>query len=111
MRWIDGLEGEAAGRLPEAVHRYFRQGSAGGVSVAEAVEAWQAVRFRPRVLTDVTDVDLTTTVLGTPVSSPILVAPTTLQKQADPDGEAAMATGVAAAASLLGVSSNAGTPF
>jgi 4-hydroxymandelate oxidase len=111
VRWIDGLEGEAAGRLPEAVHRYFRQGSAGGVSVAEAVAAWQAVRFRPRVLTDVSNVDLTTSVLGTPVSSPILVAPTTLQKQADPDGEAAMATGVAAAGSLLGVTSNAGTPF
>jgi 4-hydroxymandelate oxidase len=111
MRWIDGLEAAAAEKLPEAVHRYFRQGSAGGISVGEATEAWSSYRFRPRVLTDVSTVDISTTVLGTPIDVPVLVAPTTLQRQADPDGESAMAAGVAAAGSVLGVSSNAGTTF
>ncbi|NEA34009.1 alpha-hydroxy acid oxidase [Streptomyces sp. SID13031] len=111
MRWIDGLEAAAGEKLPEAVHRYFRQGAAGGISVGEAVAAWSEYRFRPRVLTDVSTVDLTTTVLGVPVDVPVLVAPTTLQRQADPDGELAMAAGVGAAGSLLGVSSNAGTTF
>ncbi|MEV8374428.1 alpha-hydroxy acid oxidase [Kribbella sp. NPDC056861] len=111
MRWIDGLEAAAAEKLPEAVHRYFRQGSAGGISVGEATTAWSSYRFRPRVLTDVSTVDLSTTVLGTRVDVPVLVAPTTLQRQADPGGEAAMAAGVAAAGSVLGVSSNAGTTF
>lgn len=72
MRWIDGLEELAAGRLPEPVHRYFRQGSAGGISVAEAVDAWNAVRFRPQVLTDVSRIDLGTTVAGTPIDVPVL---------------------------------------
>ncbi|WP_410785795.1 alpha-hydroxy acid oxidase [Kribbella sp. C-35] len=111
MRWIDTLEGAAAEKLPEAVHRYFRQGSAGGVSVGEATSAWSAYRFRPHVLNDVSTVDLSTTVLGTPVDAPILVAPSTMQRLADPDGELAMARGVAAARSVLGVSSNAGTTF
>ncbi|WP_130384679.1 alpha-hydroxy acid oxidase [Kribbella sp. VKM Ac-2569] len=111
MRWIDTLEGAAAEKLPEAVHRYFRQGSAGGVSVAEATSAWSAYRFRPHVLNDVSAVDLSTTVLGTPVDAPILVAPSTMQRMADPDGELAMARGVGAAKSVLGVSSNAGTTF
>lgn len=111
MRWIDGLEELAAGRLPEPVHRYFRQGSAGGISVAEAVDAWNAVRFRPQVLTDVSRIDLGTTVAGTPIDVPVLVAPTTLQRQADPGGEAAMAAGTGAAGSLMVVSSNAGTTF
>jgi 4-hydroxymandelate oxidase len=111
MRWIDTLEGAAAEKLPEAVHRYFRQGSAGGVSVGEATSAWSAYRFRPHVLNDVSAVDLSTTVLGTPVDAPILVAPSTMQRQADPDGELAMARGVGAAKSVLGVSSNAGTTF
>ncbi|GAA2796350.1 alpha-hydroxy acid oxidase [Kribbella solani] len=111
MRWIDGLEGAAAEKLPEAVHRYFRQGSAAGVSVGEAVAAWSAYRFRPRVLNDVSSVDLKTTVLGVPVDAPILVAPSTMQRMADPDGEVAMARGVSAANSVLGVSSNAGTKF
>lgn len=111
MRWIDTLEGAAAEKLPEAVHRYFRQGSAGGVSVGEATSAWSAYRFRPHVLNDVSTVDLSTTVLGTPVDGPILVAPSTMQRLADPDGELAMARGVGAAKSVLGVSSNAGTTF
>ena len=111
MRWIDTLEAAAAEKLPEAVHRYFRQGSAGGVSVGEATAAWSAYRFRPRVLNDVSTIDLRTTVLGTPVDAPILVAPSTLHRMADPDGEVATARGVGAAGSVLGVSSNAGTTF
>jgi 4-hydroxymandelate oxidase len=111
MRWIDTLEAAAAEKLPEPVHRYFRQGSAGGVTAGEAVAAWSSYRFRPHVLTDVSTVDLRTTALGTPLDVPIMVAPTTLQRQADPAGERAMAEGVAAANSLLGVSSNAGTTF
>jgi 4-hydroxymandelate oxidase len=111
MRWIDTLQAAAAEKLPEPVHRYFRQGSAGGVSVGEATAAWSAYRFRPRVLNDVSTIDLSTTVLGVPVDSPILVAPSTLHRMADPDGEIAMARGVGAARSVLGLSSNAGTTF
>jgi 4-hydroxymandelate oxidase len=111
MRWIDSLEDAAAEKLPEAVHRYFRQGSAGGVSAGEATTAWSSYRFRPHVLNDVSTVDLGTTILGTPVDAPILVAPSTMQRMADPDGEIAMARGVGAAGSILGVSSNAGTTF
>ncbi|MEU0089519.1 alpha-hydroxy acid oxidase [Kribbella sp. NPDC006257] len=111
MRWIDTLEAAAAEKLPEPVHRYFRQGSAGGITAGEAVAAWGSYRFRPHILTDVSAVDLRTTVLGTPLDVPVMVAPTTLQRQADPAGERAMAEGVAAANSLLGVSSNAGTTF
>jgi 4-hydroxymandelate oxidase len=111
MRWIDTLEAAAAEKLPEAVHRYFRQGSAGGISVGEAVAAWSAYRFRPRVLNDVSTVESATTVLGTPVDVPVLVAPSTMQRMADPDGEIAMATGVGAANSIIGISSNAGTTF
>ncbi len=111
MRWIDTLEAAAAEKLPEPVHRYFRQGSAGGISAGEAATAWSAYRFRPRVLNDVSTVELGTTVLGTPVDVPVLVAPSTMHRMADPDGEVAMARGVGAANSLIGLSSNAGTTF
>jgi 4-hydroxymandelate oxidase len=111
MRWIDTLETAAAEKLPEPVHRYFRQGSAGGISVGEAAAAWSAYRFRPRVLNDVSTVEVGTTVLGTPIDVPVLVAPSTMHRMADPDGEVAMARGVGAANSLIGLSSNAGTTF
>ncbi|USQ78532.1 alpha-hydroxy acid oxidase [Ornithinimicrobium faecis] len=110
-RWLDALEGRAAEALPASVHRYIRQGSRDGVSAAEAVTAWRDLRFRPHVLTDVTHVQTAVTLLGTPVSAPIAVAPSTFQKAVHPDGELAMATATRDAGSLLVVSSNAGTPF
>lgn len=110
-RWLDGLEESARRHLSEAVHRYIRQGARHGVTAGEAVEAWQRLRFLPRVMQDVTGVDTSTTLLGTPVESPVAVAPTTLQRAAHPEGELAMARATAAAGSLMVVSSNAGRSF
>lgn len=97
--------------LAEPVARYIRQGSGDETSAAEAVAAWQAIRLRPHALCDVSGVALSTTLLGTAVRAPIAVAPSTFQRALDPRGEVAMAEGVAAAGSLLTVSSNAGSPF
>jgi len=43
-------------------------------------------RFRPRILVDVSKIDLTTTVLGFKISMPIMIAPTAMQKLAHPEG-------------------------
>jgi 4-hydroxymandelate oxidase len=110
-RWTDSLEGEAVARLPEPVRRYIQQGARSGVSAAEAVTAWDSARLLPRVLHDVSAVDLTTRMLGTELAAPIAVAPTTMQRAVYPEGETAMAEGVKAAGSLMCVSSNCGTPF
>ncbi len=110
-RWLDGLEEAATTRLPESVARYFRQGSRDGISAVEAVQAWRDIRVRPRVLRDVSSVGTAASLLGSRVDAPIAVAPTTLQRHADPAGECAMAAGVAAAGSLVCVSSNAGFRF
>jgi 4-hydroxymandelate oxidase len=81
------------------------------VTAREATAAWQALRFAPHVLRDVTTIDTTATVLGVPLRAPIAVAPTTLQRAVHPDGEVAMARATAAAGSLMVLSSNAGTRF
>ena len=67
-------------------------------------EAFSRFRFRPRVLVDVTEVATQTTVLGTPVSMPALVAPMAFQQIAHEEGEAAMARGAGAAGTLMCVS-------
>jgi 4-hydroxymandelate oxidase len=110
-RWIDGLEQEALRLLPEAVGRYFLQGSGDGVTAGEAEATWREIRFRPHVLRDVTTVDVAGSVLGTPLAASVAIAPTTLQRHADDDGEVAMARGASAAGSLVCVSSNAGSTF
>jgi 4-hydroxymandelate oxidase len=109
--WVDGLEEQARGLLPEAVFRYFSQGSGAGLSAAEACQAWEDMRFLPRVMRDVSKVSVSTTVLGTPLDVPVALAPTTLQRQAHPGGEVEMARGAANAGTLVCVSSNSGSTF
>src|SRR5882757_3973869 len=111
MRWMDGLAEQAATRLSPSVYQYFRRGAAAERTVSEAVAAWDRLRLRPHMLRNVSAVSTGTTVLGTEVSTPILVSPSSLQIQCDPRGEAATAAGVGAAGSLMCVTSNTGVPF
>jgi isopentenyl diphosphate isomerase/L-lactate dehydrogenase-like FMN-dependent dehydrogenase len=67
-------------------------------------EAFSEYRLRPRVLVDVSAVSTATTVLGTSVSMPALVAPMAFQQIAHEEGEVAMARGAAAAGTLMCVS-------
>ena len=109
--WLAGLEERARAELPGPVFEYVAQGARESVSAAEAVAAWRAIRFRPRVLRDVSSVDTSVDLLGTPSTVPWGVAPTTLQRAVHPDGELAMARGAAGAGAVMVVSSNAGTSF
>ena len=67
-------------------------------------EAFSRFRLRPRVLVDVSSVSTETTVLGTPVAMPALVAPMAFQQIAHEEGEVAMARGAGAAGTLMCVS-------
>ncbi len=110
-RFVDSLEEHAATLLPEPVFRYVQQGARTGVTAAEATRAWDRFRFLPSVMRDVTEVDTATSLLGTDATTPFAVAPTTMQRALNADGEVAMARGVAEAGSLMVVSSNAGSTF
>lgn len=45
------------------------------------------IRFRPRILIDVSKIDMATTILGFNISMPIMIAPTAMQKMAHPEGK------------------------
>jgi 4-hydroxymandelate oxidase len=98
------LEALAAQRLDPVALEYFARGSGDGRTLAENIAAWARLSLVPRVLRDVTTVNVATTVLGTPVTSPILVAPTAMQRFACDDGELATARGAAAAGTVMVVS-------
>jgi 4-hydroxymandelate oxidase len=57
------------------------------------------------VLVDVTSISTATSLLGTHVASPVMVAPTALHSMAHPDGEVATARGAAAAGACMVLSS------
>ena len=110
-RYADGLAERARARLSPEVYLYVSQGSGEGLSAGEAEQAWRDWRLRPRVLRDVTHVDLTAELLGTTYDLPVGIAPTTLHRAAHPDGEVATARGAAAAGVPFVLSSNAGSTF
>ena len=104
---VDDYEALARERVGEIGWEYIRGGAGDETTLRENVESFARWKLRPRVLVDVTAVDTGTTVLGTPVSMPILVAPTALQKFAHPDGEAATARAAARAGTIMTLSSSA----
>ncbi|MGI8461042.1 MAG: alpha-hydroxy acid oxidase, partial [Solirubrobacterales bacterium] len=80
---------------------YFAGGAGDERTLRDNVAAYEGWRLRPRMLVDVGGVDTSTTILGTPVSSPIGVAPVAFQRLAHPDGEPAMARAAASVGSLM----------
>jgi isopentenyl diphosphate isomerase/L-lactate dehydrogenase-like FMN-dependent dehydrogenase len=94
----------AAQKVDPKVWCYFEGGSGDEVSLRANAAAYGRWRFRPRMLVDVAGSSAATTVLGTPVSMPVLVAPFAMQRLLDPEGEVATARATAAAGTLLCVS-------
>ena len=105
------FEARAQELLPDYVQAYFHATAGSGASDAEGIADWSAIRFRPYALRDVSSIDTTTSVLGTPVDTPILIAPMAQQTAAHAEGEVAMARAAAAVGTLLGVSTNSAVPF
>ena len=91
----------AEATLEAGAFGYYAGGSGDELALGANVEAWRRLRLRPRVLVDVAEVSPATTVLGEPVSMPLLVAPTAIQRLAHPDGEPGMARAAAAAGTVM----------
>jgi 4-hydroxymandelate oxidase len=100
-------EQAARAALPADVYDYIATGSGVEETLTANDLGWRELRLRPHVLRDVSRVDTATSVLGTPVATPVLVAPTGYHRLANPDGEVATAKGTAEAGSLLVLSTRA----
>jgi len=83
---------------------YFEGGAGDELTLRANVGAYRRWQLRPRMLVDVSGVSAATTVLGTPVSMPLLVAPVAMQRLLDPEGELATARAAASAGTLMCVS-------
>jgi isopentenyl diphosphate isomerase/L-lactate dehydrogenase-like FMN-dependent dehydrogenase len=83
---------------------YFTGGADDEVTLRDNVAAFRRWRLRPRMLVDVSAASIDTTVLGVPVSMPLLISPTAFQRMAHPDGEPATARAAAAAGTVMTLS-------
>jgi L-lactate dehydrogenase (cytochrome) len=102
---------EAARRVaPRAVFDYTDGAAETEASLARARDAFASVQFHPRALTDVSAIDTSTTLLGTPAAWPFAYAPTGFTRMMHHQGESAVArvadaTGVPYALSTMGTTS------
>ncbi len=105
------FEDAAKELLPKAEYDYIAGGATDEISVDRNRRAYASWAFRPRVLRDVSKLDLSTTVLGTRVELPVLIAPCGGHKRAHPEGELATYRAAASCGTVLAVSANANTSF
>jgi isopentenyl diphosphate isomerase/L-lactate dehydrogenase-like FMN-dependent dehydrogenase len=94
-------------KLDANAHAYFAGGAGDEVTLRDNVAAFEHRKLRPRVLVDVGAVSTATTVLGTEIALPVLIAPLAMQRLAHPDGEEASARAAAAAGTVMCLSSAA----
>ena len=94
----------AAAEVDPKIWCFFEGGADDEVTLRANRAAYGRWRFRPRVLVDVGEVSTRTTVLGTPVSMPLLVAPVAMQQLLDPEGEVATTRAAAALGTVMCVS-------
>ncbi|MGK7937687.1 MAG: alpha-hydroxy acid oxidase [Xenococcaceae cyanobacterium] len=80
---------------------YYRSGALDEITLKENRLAINRYQLRPRMLVDVSQRDLSTTIAGQSLAIPILIAPMAFQCLAHPEGE--IATAQAAASSGVGM--------
>ncbi len=84
---IQDLRQRARRRVPRAIFDYADRGSYDELTIRENRRDLQSLRFRQRVMVDVSQQSVATTVLGEPWSVPVGIAPTGLTGLFHPDGE------------------------
>uniref|UniRef100_A0A8C6WXI6 (S)-2-hydroxy-acid oxidase n=1 Tax=Neogobius melanostomus TaxID=47308 RepID=A0A8C6WXI6_9GOBI len=83
---VSDFEERARKVLPKAVYDYYRSGADEQRTLHDNVEAFSRWCLVPRVLRDVSSVDMSLSVLGQKLSMPVCVASTAMQRMAHPTG-------------------------
>jgi len=90
--------------VEKSAYDYIASGAEDEITLRENREAWERIVFRPRVLVDVSKVDMRTTLFGTEISMPVILAPTAMQKLVHDEGECATAKAAQAAGTIYTLS-------
>ncbi|RSM71869.1 alpha-hydroxy-acid oxidizing protein [Kibdelosporangium aridum] len=102
------FEALARDRLPRYAYDFIAGGADDEVTVRANERAFARLRLLPRVLRGHANRDLSTTLLGSEVTMPVVLSPTAFHRLADPEGEQATAR-AAAKAGVVMIASMAST--
>jgi heme/flavin dehydrogenase (mycofactocin system) len=110
--WFESVaeaQRRAKKRLPPSVYGALVAGSEKGLTISDNIGAFSELGFAPTVAGKPAERDLATTIMGQPVSLPVIISPTGVQA-VHPDGEVAVARAAAARGTVMGLSSFASKP-
>ena len=82
---------------------YVAGGATDEITLRRNREAFDEITLNPRLLVDVNDRDMSTTILGKRIEMPIMAAPTGSQWEAHPDAELGVARAAGAMGTLMGL--------
>ncbi|PMD56828.1 FMN-dependent dehydrogenase [Hyaloscypha bicolor E] len=108
---IRDLQESASKILPKMYSEYFNEGSMDMITLRDNEEAYNRYKLRPRILVNVSIIDMSTTIFGTKVSFPLGFAPAAMHKLAHPDGEVATSRAAANNGIAMGLSAWSTTPM
>jgi 4-hydroxymandelate oxidase len=98
------LEQLAKQTLPQSAFDYYVSGANDEITLRENREAYNRIFLNPKMLVDVSQRKMETSVLGTTISMPIMVAPMAFQCMAHPEGELATARAAGLAGTVMTLS-------
>src|SRR5215813_1175523 len=99
-------EARAQQLLPHDYWDFIAGGSKDELTTRRNRSAFDAISLRPRFLREVAERKLATTVLGTPISFPVMICPAGGHKLAHPEGECATARGAGMSQTLMMLSTS-----
>jgi isopentenyl diphosphate isomerase/L-lactate dehydrogenase-like FMN-dependent dehydrogenase len=108
---VDDYRRAARQRLPRAVFDVVDGAADDELSMSANRRALDAITLRPRALADVRGRDLRTTVLGEPVSMPVMLAPCGIARMMNKHGELGVARAAGRADVLFAVSTVTSYPL
>ena len=112
-KWFETVavaQRRAKRRLPRSVYGALVAGAEEGLTVRDNVAAFSELGFAPHVAGLPATREMATSVMGVPVSLPVIISPTGVQA-VHPDGEVAVARAAAARGTAMGLSSFASKPI
>lgn len=101
---IRDLEILARRRLPAPIYHYMAGGADDEWSLTRNTEAFNHYELRPHQLNNVADVDLSTKLMGIPLSMPLILSPTGMSRLFHMGKEQAVAQGAAKFGTLYSLS-------
>lgn len=110
METVAEAQRRAKRRLPPSVYSALLAGNERGTSYGDNLAAFAEIGLAPHVAGQAAERDLATSVMGVPISMPVMISPTGVQA-VHPDGEVAVAHAAAARGTAMGLSSFASKPI